>query len=512
MRRHIATGGALVLVALLLSVTSGQAQAGPARQSGELLTNPSFEQPFVPDWRSDGGGFVAHGWTAWWVNTETDDLQGPEYKQANINVDPNRVRSGQDAQQYFRPWTRHLAGFYQRVEVPANSQLRFTIFGHAWSTFCKETEGGDLDCDARNSYYGNVNPIAMKVGIDPAGGTDPFGGAVVWSPERGVYDNFDQFAVEATAQGDRVTVFVYSNPEWPAPVINVYWDDASLIAIGEGSGSPPPGDDTPEATSPPAGGGAPAGGGIGSIPTQAVQPDGSLVHVVQAGETLGGIAVAYGVEVQTIRDLNSLTTDVIQVGQRLVIKTASEAGAATPVPTAGTPEPTEEATEEPEATPTPIESAEVTDEAGAICLTLFEDSDSDALRGADENLLASGVLSIAGPLSDSHTTDGLNEPHCFSELPAGDYMVTISPPSGYHLTGLAEVPVTLSGSGEIYLSFGAAPDTGAEAGEAGAEEPVAASPVRTILTVVGIGAGVVLLVGIGAVVFMAIRRRRAAVS
>jgi hypothetical protein len=74
------------------------------------------------------------------------------------------------------------------------------------------------------------------------------------------------------------------------------------------------------------------------------------------------------------------------------------------------------------------------------------------------------------------------------------------------------VPVTLSGSGEIYLSFGAAPDTGAEAGEAGAEEPVAASPVRTILTVVGIGAGVVLLVGIGAMVFMVIRRRRAAVS
>lgn len=43
------------------------------------------------------------------------------------------------------------------------------------------------------------------------------------------------------------------------------------------------------------------------------------IYVVQAGDTLGSIATRFGVTVQAIIDANGLTSDIINIGQRLVI-------------------------------------------------------------------------------------------------------------------------------------------------------------------------------------------------
>ena len=61
--------------------------------------------------------------------------------------------------------------------------------------------------------------------------------------------------------------------------------------------------------------------------TATPNPDGSVVHTVQSGQTLIGIAQTYGVSVSEIKILNNLTTDEIYVGDTLLI-----------IP-AGTPEP-----------------------------------------------------------------------------------------------------------------------------------------------------------------------------
>jgi LysM repeat protein len=58
------------------------------------------------------------------------------------------------------------------------------------------------------------------------------------------------------------------------------------------------------------------------ILTNTPQADGSIVHIVQAGETLWSIALSYGVKVEELRWLNGLPSDSndIYVEQRLLIR------------------------------------------------------------------------------------------------------------------------------------------------------------------------------------------------
>ena len=110
----------------------------------------------------------------------------------------------------------------------------------------------------------------------------------------------------------------------------------------------------------------PAGGyGATPIPVYFVQtatpnPDGSISHVVQSGQTLIGIAQAYGVSVAEIKALNGLTGDDIYVGDVLVIRPAntpspSETTTATTTPTRAA-TPTRQPTRTPTATLTPDEN------------------------------------------------------------------------------------------------------------------------------------------------------------
>ncbi len=214
----------MFLFCLVLVIGFGvvQAQTEPA-ESGNLLTNPGFEQPFVAV-ADAPTSMVAQGWTAW--SLETDQNQQPEYYPASDTTNgmsTPRIHSGSDAQQYFSFFAGHDAGVYQTVSgVAAGDQLTFSIYAYLW----------DSSGDNPDVSDGSGN-LAMQVGIDPTGGSDPTSSAIVWSSPLSLVDQFAEHSVTATAEGDTVTVFVRSTVTKVAMNNVVYLDDASLTVTGE---------------------------------------------------------------------------------------------------------------------------------------------------------------------------------------------------------------------------------------------------------------------------------------
>ena len=112
--------------------------------------------------------------------------------------------------------------------------------------------------------------------------------------------------------------------------------------------------------------------------------DGSVVHIVRSGQTLIGIAQAYGVSVAEIKALNNLTTDDIYVGDALLIRpagTAAPTETATPTRTAtraatSTRPPTRTATAVPSSsaempTPTGVPGSPAPDVLGNILIVII---------------------------------------------------------------------------------------------------------------------------------------------
>jgi LysM repeat protein len=91
-------------------------------------------------------------------------------------------------------------------------------------------------------------------------------------------------------------------------------------------------------------------------PTPAASPTPPYsTYVVQAGETLSHLASRFGTTVQAIKDLNGLTSNLINIGQQLLIPTGEGpvSPPASPTPTSGTAAPTATPRpQQPTATPT----------------------------------------------------------------------------------------------------------------------------------------------------------------
>jgi uncharacterized protein YkwD len=58
-----------------------------------------------------------------------------------------------------------------------------------------------------------------------------------------------------------------------------------------------------------------------------------LLHLVKAGETLGGIAASYDLALDTVRSVNELDTDLLAIGQALIMPLEAPIAALMPAPT-----------------------------------------------------------------------------------------------------------------------------------------------------------------------------------
>ena len=188
-----------IVVLILISIVARFAPIGFAaarsgvQQSGELLTNPNFEQPYEQEGSADI--FVANGWIAWYlvpdgVNFPTECAENgpatckpyrvPGYRntQPQNEKEPARARSG-DSQSWGVNYAVYIAGVYQRVaNLTPGTKVRFSAYLQGFN--CTDDRG----CYGGVGEYGysyEPGDMQTRVGIDPTGNTDPFSASVIWS-------------------------------------------------------------------------------------------------------------------------------------------------------------------------------------------------------------------------------------------------------------------------------------------------------------------------------------------
>ena len=174
-------------------------------------------------------------------------------------------------------------------------------------------------------------------------------------------------------------------------------------------------------------------------------PDGRIVWVVKANDTLLSISIISGLSVEEIKALNNLTSDTIFEGQQIVL------GLGGPEEATSTPGPTPTATP-PLPTPTPKPGF------GNICIILFNDLNGDSIRQEVEASIPDGAISLsekAGAVSETTPTGVGLDPQCFEDLPEGFYTISIAVPDGYNATTETSYELELNPGDETYINFGA---------------------------------------------------------
>jgi LysM repeat protein len=314
---------ALILILLIVLLPATPVWA----QSGNLLTNSGFDDSAYIGRPGITGG-IPTSWNAWgnFQNSDHESLA------ALVHSAPYawrlRTESGLPT-----------GGGYQTVSVQSGATYRFSIYALIWT--CNDEQ---WQCrDDTHTFSDTTSGGRLRIGIDPTGGSDPYSGSIRWSGFASpfTWGSFTPLSIDATASSSQLTVFTYYTADVSMRWHDVFWDDASLVAI---SSTPANNTNNVSNAAPPA-----TAAPVVARPQQ--RPDGSQVHVVQGGETLWSIAQAYHMSLDELRDLNNLgSTSIIYAGQSLIVVPAQT----TPVP------PTSAATRIPSPTPLQQQQQQIT--------------------------------------------------------------------------------------------------------------------------------------------------------
>jgi len=494
---------AFILIGSAPIISASEPIPAPLAQEGNLLQNPGFEgitcaPGSAPGWCDDnwthdaydgsvhGNIFTPQGWVTWW--RKGGDFGQPEVK-VIPRVDPfigppARINSGNYALLYFNFFRLQDGGLFQKVTgLAPGSTVQLTARGHGWAC---DTDGSPYSC-------GDPWTQTFQVGIEPNGGTDPFSPSIIWSGDQTAPDAYQTIGAASAQVGaaGTVTVFLRAKTKWPVKHADAYWDDANLVYTAGAQPAEPTHEPQPE---------APAGPPPTPRPKPTPRPDGAIVHVVEYGDTLGGIALEYGTTTDELHRLNAGSigdNNLIVVGQELVVS----------APTQAVVEP------EPEQQPTPAPEA-ITEGEGAsgggaaVCVLAYHDRDGNTFRAADsEELLpnAEFLLADATGVLSRFVSDGIHEPYCFVDLAPGTYRVIQNSPAGYVPSGPAEWPAALTEGARLELQFGNTRSEGAAdpADSVGSEETTPAEgessesdggSASTILSAIAKVSGILVLV------------------
>jgi LysM repeat protein len=433
------TQGVLAACMFVLLVACALIPMPAAGQENTVIMSEDFEGEFKADPTCKTGTcLVPAGWGVWFIPRRETDQPGinfqPQYMQVKL---PNRVKGGAASQRVYTENATHTGGIFRIVtNVKPGAKLRFSAWGESWST------NDESPISARPSP-----DIKLKIGIDPMGGNNgqasPLNGQVIWSEEHDAKDAYTQFSIETEAKSATVIVYMYSTMKDPVRHNEIYWDDAVLEYT-----SPPPEPTltptvasaaevtgTPQTTTP----GATAA--ATSAPAS-VQVTGGITHTVAEGDTLFAIALQYNKSVEEIKRLNSLSSDVLQIGQVLIIEPPAEL-----VNPGG---------QAPAVQPTAVVTMTSTPGIGALCVLAYFDNNGNGQRDSGEDPIPNVLFNVTakGAPAASYTTDGVNEPYCIGNLTEGDYTAAATITPAYNATTPLNDTVAIPSGGRAQFNVG----------------------------------------------------------
>jgi len=190
------------------------------------------------------------------------------------------------------------------------------------------------------------------------------------------------------------------------------------------------------------------------FPSPTPGPDGRILYTVQDGDSCFRIEALYGVTVEQLRGLNPQLDEncTLVVGSQVMLGIGGP-GALSPTPG---PSPT---SAPPTLTPTPPPGTT------EICVLLYEDMNGDALRQETEFGIADGAVSVsntAGTFTETKTTVSQIDPDteepiqsCFTDVPAGEYNISMAVPDNYNPTMELSYTLTIKAGDRAFVDFGA---------------------------------------------------------
>jgi len=212
--------------------------------------NLDFESPYTTHqayWWDPGGGpyatefgevNVAMNWAADWYEgfqcpgTPFWQTGRPEVRLITTAIDAGRVRSGEQALKLFTFHRCHTAGVHQRFSVVAGQTYRLTAYAHSWYSNCSTEPhytGCALDWDCESCVATDHD---LRVGLDPAGGIDPYDAGVVWSSAHRIYGAYaEPLVVIARATGDTMTAHLFGTAPLPLRHNDDYWDGVRVERV-----------------------------------------------------------------------------------------------------------------------------------------------------------------------------------------------------------------------------------------------------------------------------------------
>ncbi len=462
-KRNLAlfTMGLLMTVALLFGVLPAVAQQGP-----NLLVNPGFEEGHY-----NQGGIaeitVPNGWRMHWVDgvAFSDAYNGLPARRPETVVWNARGgipvgeeifwRDGIYTLKIFKSWTPMYAALSQDVtglEVGRRYQLVAPVYTDIY------------DWDGRKVYPTDPTHGQVRLGASPVGASWRDEAAIAYSGWfASSYGQYGIFAYEFTATQADMTVWIEVKGTYPHGNNGFFIDTVGLYALNAtapvGGGS---------------GGGASAGGGVAPaaapvlLPLATPRADGSVVHVVQSGDSLWTIAIRYAdmmklPPAEALAKVQALNNNpaFLTIGQEILVV---EPGVMLPTPEP-TPEPTEEAAAEAETAaetetavaPAPA-PATTQSEGATLCVSAFVDANGNGVfEPGTDSLLADAALSIsrANQTVVTTVTDGMQAEQCFTGLETDTYQVRFYPPANYRSSTADHWAVALAGGLRVSVSFGA---------------------------------------------------------